>query len=436
MPRSLRILVLALVALLSASPLPPGTTAHADLDELSALAQRAVDANRSVADPAIATLRARGRAGYDALVRVHAAAITTLRDAPTFPPSAETERLRHAVDVVSGQRDAHASGLYFHTDLDAALAEARARHVPVLSFRLLGHLDEELSCANSRYFRTLVYSNPDVSRALRERFVLHVSTERPAPTITIDMGDGRTMVRTITGNSVHYVIDEQGRVLDAIPGLYAPSEFQAVLTAAERTFAACGPLTASAFDTCLVAQHTQALAAIEATWELLRTSHPDDLPTWAVLNSREAPRVAGRGAPSARNAMAETMSKMMVEAPVLDTFSRTPTPQPYEGINWPRLVGSFGPSPAAPTLALLRLKTGESDVTAVARELSRNAVADSLRNEVTMHRRIHSWFMNGTPHDFASINNRVYTEIFLTPASDPWLGLRANDVWDAIETLH
>jgi hypothetical protein len=53
-----------------------------------------------------------------------------------------------------------------------------------------------------------------------------------------------------------------------------------------------------------------------------------------------------------------------------------------------------------------------------------------------LHRVIHEWLANpasDTP-DLARLNERVYTEIFLTPASDPWLGLRADDVWDAIET--
>src|SRR5690606_23913003 len=50
-------------------------------------------------------------------------------------------------------------------------------------------------------------------------------SERPVPRISIDFGDGRTLERTITGNSVHYVLDAQGRPLDAIPGLYAPTAF-------------------------------------------------------------------------------------------------------------------------------------------------------------------------------------------------------------------
>src|SRR6185295_13345493 len=89
----------------------------------------------------------------------------------------------------------------------------------------LGKLTDELSCANSRFFRTVLYSNEEVSRALRERFVLHWRSVRPVPKITIDMGDGRKICRTITGNSAHYVLDADGRVIDAIPGLYGPKAF-------------------------------------------------------------------------------------------------------------------------------------------------------------------------------------------------------------------
>ena len=34
------------------------------------------------------------------------------------------------------------------------------------------------------------------------------------------------------------------------------------------------------------------------------------------------------------------------------------------------------------------------------------------------------------------LNERVYREMFLTPASDPWLGLQDPTVWDAIERIH
>ena len=58
---------------------------------------------------------------------------------------------------------------------------------------MLGRLDEDLSCANSRVFRATLYANQEVSAFLRERFILFWSSERPVPRVTIDYGDGRKL---------------------------------------------------------------------------------------------------------------------------------------------------------------------------------------------------------------------------------------------------
>jgi len=122
-------------------------------------------------------------------------------------------------------RDAWAAGLYWYTDLDEAKAAAKRENKPIVSLRMLGRLDADLSCANSRFFRTTLYPDPRVNSLLREKFIMHWSSERPVPVVTVDFGDGRTMKRTVTGNSIHYVLDSNGRPLDALPGLYSSAEF-------------------------------------------------------------------------------------------------------------------------------------------------------------------------------------------------------------------
>ncbi|HMR11635.1 MAG TPA: hypothetical protein PKA88_37900, partial [Polyangiaceae bacterium] len=136
---------------------------------------------------------------------------------------------RQVIAVVAGQLDADVSGLYWHTDFERALTQAQAEGKPILSLRLLGRLDDELSCANSRLFRTTLYPDAQVSKLLRERFVLHWASERKVPRVTIDYGDGRRLERTITGNSIHYVMDKKGRVVDALPGLYGAAAFARAL---------------------------------------------------------------------------------------------------------------------------------------------------------------------------------------------------------------
>jgi hypothetical protein len=205
---------------------PPASPAADDLPHL------AVAALAGKAD-AIAELRNAGQPGLDALLAADPGFINDLRTGavPLDDPRALTARA--AIDAVAKQRDAFASGLYWYTDLNAAEAEAARSGRHILSLRLLGNLDEEYSCANSRFFRTVLYANAEVSRHLREHYVLHWKSVRPAPMVTIDMGDGRRIKRTITGNSIHYVLDADGTVLDAIPGLYGPVPFLAALEQSE-----------------------------------------------------------------------------------------------------------------------------------------------------------------------------------------------------------
>ena len=56
-----------------------------------------------------------------------------------------------------------------------------------------------MGSANSRFFRSTLYTNHKVSELLRDQFILHWQTERPVPIVTIDFGDGRKLIRTVTG---------------------------------------------------------------------------------------------------------------------------------------------------------------------------------------------------------------------------------------------
>src|SRR5262249_39976534 len=200
------------------------------------VARQAVSVDERTAGLARAQLRAAGPAGLDALFTAHDAEIRGMLagGAGQGQVPASWERVRAAIDTVARQRDAHASHLFWYTDLSEARRAARAAHRPILSLRLLGNLDEELSCANSRYFRTALYANRAISNRLRGGWILHWESVRPAPHMTIDFGDGRRVERTVTGNSLHYVLDEDGNVLDVWPGLVSPAGFLGDLERAEQ----------------------------------------------------------------------------------------------------------------------------------------------------------------------------------------------------------
>ena len=160
-----------------ASHLAPATRAevHGSPANLPALAAQAISENRDEAQRALEKLRQAGPAGLDALLSAHAEKIKMFARPSVVAASnaAGWERLRAALDAVGQQRDCYASRLYWFTDMEQAKAASRASGKPILSLRLLGKLNEEYSCANSRFFRTTLYANADVSKYLRDHFVLH-----------------------------------------------------------------------------------------------------------------------------------------------------------------------------------------------------------------------------------------------------------------------
>ena len=188
-------------------------------EPIEALTRKAVSENNAASSAAIEELRSRGPAGLQALMTQYAGEIRAHIANPSAAPDEQWQRIATALDTVAQQKNSYIAGLYWHTDLDSAKKASAASGKPILSLRLLGKLTDEFSCANSRFFRTVLYPNAAVSDVLRERFVLHWESVRPVPTVTIDFGDGRKLERTLTGNSIHYILDSQARPIDALPGL-------------------------------------------------------------------------------------------------------------------------------------------------------------------------------------------------------------------------
>jgi len=140
-------------------------------------------------------------------------------------PVGHRARLEVAFNVVSGQFDGLYSGLYWHTDFEQAKAAAKLLKKPILSARLVGRMDEDMCSAAARVMRTVVYCDDRVIPVLGMDFVLHWESVAPAQKISIDFGDGRKLERTMAAAVAHYVCDFNGRVVEALPGIYAPGTF-------------------------------------------------------------------------------------------------------------------------------------------------------------------------------------------------------------------
>jgi len=376
-------------------------------------------------------------AEYDRLVATHA-------DEPTLA------EMRDAIDHAAGQRDAYVSRLYWYTDLEQAKAEAQRTKRPILSLRLLGHLDDELSCANSRLFRLVLYANEHVSQFLRDTYVLHWSSERPAPAVTLDFGDGRVVKRTITGNSVHYVLDSHGRVVDALPGLYGPAAFEHGLAASLELARRSATLTDEDSAKAIATYHLHAEWALSASWrKLLRAAYPGyesyvdaaTLPA-PVRFSWPSPLYSSLPA-SAVNEL--TVSKADMEAPTLSLFqpevqvsgswgdwSKVAAPVPNEHVDERSraLIESKHPRDwSSKDAAIIE----ESKLGKRFSAFETRMTEEALRNEYVFHGAVHVRMSKPAKLDFDSINDFVYSRVFMTPKSDAWLGLVPTEAFTGIE---
>jgi hypothetical protein len=379
-----------------------------------------------------------GPSGLSLLAETYAAEIEREFANPTAVTTPEWKRLSAALDAVSQQKDSYLSGLYWYTDFAQAKAAARASGKPILSLRLLGKLSEEFSCANSRFFRTVLYPNAQVSKALRERFILHWQSVRPAPRVTIDFGDGRKLERTLTGNSIHYILDSNGVPIDALPGLYGPAAFLRSLDRVESLFnEQSNPGNKS------ILYHRDRLNAINLEWVTDIQKSGGKIPQKIAVVRNE------QGTPTAIEIAPLAMTKMVSEASLLRsmTAGSAELGAVTDEATWRKIAALHLADARLDDRSLSLIKrqtrnaliadasktTPEKALASLVQKLEMNIALDTVRNEYLLHPKIHAWLTLNFLRNVDVLNERVYAELFLTPASDPWLGLFSPDTYTALE---
>ncbi len=401
----------------------------------------AVTPPRVVAAAPASTPPPRTRATLDTLLARYDAAVAS---------GADVAVLRNDIDRIAGQRDAHASRLFWYTDLEEAKTEAQSTGKPILSLRLLGRLDEELSCANSRLFRLVLYANPTTSQFLRDTYVLHWSTERPVPQITLDFGDGRVVRRTITGNSVHYVLDAQGRLVDALPGLYGPAGFEKGLRDSLALANKSADLSDEDSAKAVAKHHARAIWQSTAAWKRhLRRVYGESYGDY--VDSAHLPEpVKFRWPDPFWNSMPAqvvselTMSKADMEAPSLSLMQPDVQVSGSWG-DWTKIAAGVTRERLDPkSRSLIEEKSPRDWSVRDARPLDaaqlekrfklfeRRMTEEALRNEFVFHSAIHSHLSKASRVAFSSTNEFVYTKVFMTPQTDAWLGLMPTEAISGI----
>ena len=366
----------------------------------------------------VESLRDLGAEGLEILMNRYKTEIDEYKNGRTPERWAE---ISEQIDKVAAQKDAYSSGLYWYRSLTKAKRSAAKEGKSILSLRLLGNLDDEYSCANSRFFRSFLYSDPQIQRLIREKFVLHWSSERPAPKITIDFGDGRKLVRTITGNSVHYVIKADGEVIDALPGLYSPKRFLDEIT---RSANQASRKTNGARLRGVYRAATSSRLLREWSSEIRkknRNRKPQAQPTRIV----------------ATDAAPLAVTKMVTELPTLLSMENryNALKLETETNDWQDFAKSLSVEFSENSLALMRRKTenlSQTEFETMISRLKRHVAIDTVQNEYELRPRILQRLGNKRVVDFNALNEWVYSNVFLTPGDDPWLGLYEKDIYYAI----
>jgi hypothetical protein len=396
----------------------------AQANNLNELVKQSISTDTNVSANAISELRSKRQAGLDALLDNFAVEINN------FETNGEkTEKwlkISAVIDIVSMQKDVYASKLFWFTDLNEAKAEALKLHKPILSLRLLGNLNEEFSCANSRFFRAMLYSNAEISKYLRENYILHWKSVRPAPKVTIDFGDGRKIERTITGNSIHYILSENGDVIDALPGLYSPQEFLRYLTQAKELSKIFGK-DANINQRALLRYRNAKITEIQAKRD-------------SIVKLTGVKLVESTEGVAAIEIAPRAMTKMTTEVTMLegisDTFAKF-TPN-IKLDDWKKLAVNYAANTKLDekSIAFIRhqnAELGNEDFSRLIKNTENFVSLDTTQNEFVFHTQLYAWLNGETVKDLEKFNATVYDRIFKTPSSDKWLGLYQTDIYTALD---
>ena len=397
------------------------------------LARKAVSENAAEASPAIEELRALGPAGLQALMDQYRVEIGRHIADPSVASDEQWQRIATALDTVAQQKNSYIAGLYWHTNLEEAKKAAAPANKPILSLRLLGKLTDEFSCANSRFFRTVLYSNAEVSAYLREHWVLHWESVRPVPKVTIDYGDGRKIERTLTGNSIHYVLDPQGRPVDALPGLYGPRAFNRALTIAESLIKELVGRNDTLKNAILQNYHSEQRSRIAREWIGDISQTGGKLP--------EGFRPDPRGGAMSIAPLAVT--KAATERPILRATDTTTESlgEVTDEVAWKKIallqLHQWDARLDQRSIALIKRQNPSltnAEMARLLRKFQELIALDTVRNEYLLHSKLYTWLMRDPErNDLEKLNEKVYASLFLTPHSDPWLGLFSADVYTALD---
>jgi hypothetical protein len=264
-------------------------------------------------------------------------------------------------------------------------------------------------------------------------------------------------------------LSRDGQPIDALPGLYGPQAFLHHLRRGVEATQDYSTLSETQRPAALVEHHRRQMATIDAAWaaDLERLGH--DI---ARRPRTEPPAVqtAARQHVPAIQAARVAAPKSVIEVRTIMALTpddRPPPVAPEVGVDWldshtteetwQQIASLHGhearlDSASVQLFEKLQQVTFASDpkliaqamvscsgfvpatpnVTEMVAGFEMLLALDTVRNECLLHRQIHRWFADNEVDGLDALNERVYNELFLTPRSDPWLGLTTEGAFTAL----
>ncbi|HJZ10525.1 MAG TPA: hypothetical protein VJ521_00145, partial [Acidobacteriota bacterium] len=260
-----------------------------------------------------------------------------------------------------------------------------------------------------------------------------------------DFGDGRKLEGTITGNSIHYVLDAEGRPLDALPGLYGPRAFLRSLARVQEVHNLVKGMDLGARMVALDNYHRASVRMLTNDWIETARKAGGKIPEYLI------PATSTDGAPRAIDIAPLAITKMISEINMLRAITRDAEAlgKVTDEATWNKIALQHLSDATLDkrSIGLIRRQTlklfenndgsatpAETKLTNLLRKLQMSIALDTVRNEFMLHTKLHALLVaDPTRFDVERLNEKVYAEIFHTPRSDPWLGLFSPETYMALE---
>jgi hypothetical protein len=253
-----------------------------------------------------------------------------------------------------------------------------------------------------------LFSNDNVAAFIGQNFEPVWEMVREVPIIRIDFGGGNVLTRTLHGNILTSVCTADGRMLDALPGIYEPATYIDQLDEFRLLAQIFNRQPANTRDGWVRKYHEAAVAAIKAGQppaRFLETKRFVPIGKGMIEQPTEA--ILARGG-QPRNPLGQPVPPK--GAPV--------GPIPKSIIERPTEKVIVLPAPPAPVLA-------KTPISGDAAELARwtALMEDTKLNETTRRRQIHEMLAKEGPVAPAKVLKPIYKDVLHADLDDPYLGL-------------